>query len=79
MKIELSPLKSFDELMREYDERALANLRRERVTRRIPGAVLLVAFYVGFCALVGGLVSTSLDSGPTYTAGPHSDAGDNEP
>lgn len=75
----LNPLKSFDELMDEYDRRALEHIRRERSIRRIPGAILLVAFFIGYCALVSGLVSTALDSGPTYTAGPHSDAGDNEP
>lgn len=74
------PLKTFDELMHEYNERALNNLRQERSIRRIPGGLLLVAFFIGYCALVTGLVNYSLDSGPTYTtSGPHSDVGDNDP
>ncbi len=61
--MELSPLKTFGELMEEYDRRAIENLRRERSIRRVPGAILLVAFFIGFCALVTGLVRYSADDG----------------
>jgi len=57
--MELSPLKSFQELMEEYDRRKIAELKREGSIRRVPGAILLVAFFIGYCALVVGLVNYS--------------------